>query len=72
MHIFEDDWIYKEEIIKSILLNRLGIIENKIYARKCELKEVSYKDSKEFLDNNHIQGNSMSKHRIGLYYNDEL
>lgn len=44
----------------------------KIYARKTICKEVSYNESKIFLDENHIQGNCISKYRYGLYYNDEL
>jgi hypothetical protein len=31
IHIWEDDWKNKKEIIKSILLNKLGKITNKIY-----------------------------------------
>jgi hypothetical protein len=72
IHIWEDDWVYKNDIIKSMLLNKLDK-SIKIYARKCKIKEVS--DSKlvrEFLDRNHIQGYSTSSYKIGLYYNDEL
>lgn len=72
IHIFEDEWINKQNIVKSRIKNILGVTSNKIYARKCEVKEISYTDCKEFLDNNHIQGNSTSKYRYGLYYNNEL
>ena len=72
IHIFEDEWIYKTDIVKSRLKSVLGIIENKIYARKCKIKEVSFNDCKLFLEKNHIQGNVNSKYRYGLYYNDEL
>jgi len=72
IHIFQDDWLYKSHIIKSIIRNKLGLIDTKIFARKCEIKEVSSKDSREFLDNNHIQGFAKSKYKIGLYYNNEL
>ena len=72
IHIFEDEWLYKQEIVKSRLKSILGIIDNKIYARQCIIKEVSFKESNEFLEKNHIQGNCMSKYRYGLYYNNEL
>lgn len=72
INIWEDDWLYKDNIIKSIISNRLGVLSDRIYARKCVIKEVSAKTSREFLDNNHIQGYSNSKVKIGLYYNDEL
>ena len=72
IHIFEDEWDTKKDIVKSRLKNILGLTENKIYARKCEIREVTPKDAKIFLDNNHIQGNINSKYKIGLYYNNEL
>lgn len=33
IHIFEDDWIYRKDIIKDILKQSLGIYDKKIYAR---------------------------------------
>ena len=71
-HIFEDEWIYKQDIIKSMLKNFLHLIDIRIYARKCEIKEVNPKDSKEFLNNNHLQGNCNGSVKLGLYYNNEL
>ena len=72
-HIWEDDWLYKKEIVKSMILNRLGKIQNKIYARKCEIKQIKNpKLIRDFLNNNHIQGYTTSKINIGLYYNNDL
>lgn len=68
-----EDWIKnKPEIVESILLNKLGLINNSIYARKCIIKEIDSKTCNEFLDKNHIQGRSAASVRLGLYYNDEL
>ena len=72
IHIFEDEWLYKQDIVKSRLKNIFGLSENKIYARKCIIKTVSFIDSKKFINDNHIQGNCPSKYRYGLYYNNEL
>ncbi len=72
IHIFEDEWLYKQDIIKSRIKNILGYSENRIYGRKCEIREVNNKDSKLFLDDNHIQGNVTASIRLGLYYNNEL
>lgn len=72
IHIFEDEWISKREIVKSRLRNIFGVTPNRIYARQCDIREVSYKESKMFLDKCHIQGNCVSKYRYGLYYNNEL
>ena len=72
IHIYEDDWIYKQDIVKSIILNKLGKSE-KIYARKTEIKEIDdNKLIRDFLEKNHIQGFIGSKIKIGLFYNNEL
>lgn len=72
IHIWEDDWVFKNDIIKSILLNRINNISEKIYARKCKIRIVDSKVSKIFLNDNHIQGNTTSSIRIGLFHNNEL
>lgn len=72
VHIFEDEWMFHKDIVKSRLLNICGKSNEKIYARKCILKEVDYNVARDFLNSNHLQGNCISKYRYGLYYNDEL
>ena len=72
IHIFENEWIYKQDIVKSRLKNLFGIYDKIIYARNCEIKELSQKQIREFLDLNHIQGYCSSKINLGLFYNDEL
>lgn len=71
IHIYEDDWVYKQEIVKSRIKNILGK-SKKVYARKCTIKEINNTESKEFLNKNHIQKNSVSKVKIGLYHDNEL
>ena len=72
IHIFEDEWVYKQNIVKSRLKSILGFNSDKIYARKCSIKEVDGKTCREFLDMNHLQGGINSSVRYGLYYNNEL
>ena len=72
IHIFEDEWVHKNSIVKSRLKNILGITKTKIYGRKCIIKEVLTKDKTKFLNENHIQGSVGSNINLGLYYNDEL
>ncbi len=72
LHIWEDDWVYKNDIIKSIISNRIGMSES-IYARKCQIREVfDINIVRKFLNDNHIQGYSHSSIKLGLYYKDEL
>ena len=72
VHIFENEWNFKQAIVKSRIKNLLGVFGFTIYARKCEVKEVSSKESFEFQNQNHIQGGVHSKVNIGLYYENEL
>lgn len=72
IHFFEDEIKFKLDIVNSILLNRLGLTKNKIYARNCKVCEVNKKDCSEFLTKNHIQGDCKGIFRYGLYYNNDL
>jgi hypothetical protein len=70
--IWGDDWIYKKNIVKSIINYKINNVQNKIYAIKCTIKLVDTNESKKFLTENHLQGNCISSIKLGLYYNDEL
>jgi hypothetical protein len=72
LHIFEDEWVYKKEIVKSIIKNKLRLSNNKIYARKCEIRPVNHQESIVFMEDNHIQGKVKSSVRLGLYHQDML
>lgn len=73
LHVFEDEWIFKKEIVKSIIKSKLGIIENKIYGRKTEVKEINDNGLiREFLETNHLQGFVGSNIKIGLFHNNVL
>ena len=73
IQIWEDNWLYSQNIIKSMIINKLNKTLNKIYARKTEIKEINNNNLvRKFLDNNHIQGFIGSKVKIGLFYDNEL
>lgn len=72
IQVYEDDWLFKQDIVKSRILNLLGKSE-KIYARKCEIREINdNKLIREFLEKNHIQGYIGAKIKIGIFYKEEL
>lgn len=70
--IWEDQIKTKPEIVKSIILSKLGIYGTRIYARKCIIKEIDSNISTNFLNENHIQGRTNAKIKLGLYYDNEL
>ncbi len=72
IHVFENEWNYKQDIVMSRIKNLLGIYDATVYARKCEIREVTSKESKIFQEANHIQGAVNAKVHLGLYYGNEL
>jgi hypothetical protein len=70
--IYENEWMLKKDIVKSILMNKLGKTPTRIYARKCTYGDVDKKIASTFLEKNHIQGDCKFSNAYGLYYNNEL
>lgn len=72
-HIFSSEYLdeTRRKIWQSMILNKLGK-SKRIQARKCEIKEITNKEAKEFCEQNHIQGYVNSKIRIGLFHEDNL
>lgn len=72
IHIWECDYIKKKDIVLSNLKSILGLIKNKYQARKCVIKEISSVQANNFLNENHLQGSTVSKIRLGLFSDGEL
>jgi len=67
--IFQDEWLHKKNIVKKMLLAKLGLLsDTKLYARNTYCKGVlDYKNVENFLERNHIQGRSSGSFYIGLF-----
>ena len=72
VHIFEYEWLEKKDLIKSLIKSKLGIFDKKIFARKCQIKELDYKEYANFCNQNHLQGECGAKVKLGLFYKNEL
>lgn len=73
IHIFENEWLYKQDIVKSRLMslfNSDAII--KVNARQCKIIPITSAESCKFLLTNHLQGSTNASIRLGLFYKDEL
>ena len=70
--IWEDQIIHKPDIVKSMILSKLGIYEHRIGGRKCVVKEIDGKLCSDFLNKYHLQGNTHASIRIGLFYGEDL
>lgn len=71
IHLWESDFCNKREIIESLLLNKINL-SKKIYARKCVVKKLNFIETKNFLNENHLQGWCISKFSYGLFFENEL
>lgn len=71
--ICEDEWVYKNEIVKIKLAHLFNKDPHKkVFARKCILNEISLEYKKAFLNEYHIQGNCNSSINYGLFYDNEI
>ena len=70
LFFYEDEIINKLDIIESIIKNKVGLTK-RIFARKCKVKKLDTKTSKEFCEKNHLMGKGSGK-GFGLYFEEEL
>lgn len=72
IHVFEDEWKFKKRIVINRLKSILGKTVGRIFARKCDVKEIDVSLARKFLDKYHIQGYVQSNVRLGLIYKNRL
>lgn len=72
VRIFEDEWLNRKEQVKSLLLARFGIHDGeRVFARKCAVREISNYEAKKFLETHHVQGWCHSGICFGLFREQE-
>lgn len=74
IQIFEDEYSLHKPIVLSKISHILNVDthKNKIYGRKCSIREINGDLAKLFLEQNHIQGYFYATVYIGAFYNDKL
>ena len=72
IHIYEYEWNTMRDKIVQLLKIALGVADNKIYARKCEVREITNQEAKILNDKVHLQNHRNAQVTYGLYYHDEL
>ena len=72
IHIWEYEWNDETSNIKIFIKDILNKNKQKIFARKCIIKELNSSIYKEFCDKNHIQKSLGAKVKLGLFYRNEL
>lgn len=71
LQFWDYQWTEKQEIVKSIIANKLGL-SAKIAARKSECMVLSHDTASAFFNNNHLYGFRPAANYLGLINNGEI
>jgi hypothetical protein len=72
IHVFEDEWVHKKEIVKSIIRSRFKRFDFVINSSQCEIKEIDSAISQTFLNENCVSDAIECEINIGLFYENSL
>ena len=74
IHIFEDEWLNKRDIVLSKIKHLCSMDGDlpKIFGRKTEIRKITKKEGNIFLDKFHIQGDGIASLYYGAFYQDKL
>lgn len=70
IHIFENEWLFWKEKVKSVIKSQLGKIDNNVYARNLTVVNIDNNVKNSFLEKNHLQGRDNSSVRLALVNSD--
>jgi hypothetical protein len=71
--IFEDEWLFKREQIKNILLHRIRQnLSKSIRPKLCEVKKIKNDVADPFYEKNHYIGACKAKINYGAFYKNQL
>lgn len=70
--LWEDQLVNSWEKVKNMILSKLGIYKERIYARKTVIQEVPASISREFQEKYHMQGYANALITMGLYTTEGL
>lgn len=69
---FQDEIELKSQIVQSMISAREGK-STRIFARKCEVRRITSKSTRDFFLKNHLQGSGVGgAFAVGLFYEEEL
>lgn len=72
MQFWDFEWENKKDIVKSIILNALGVHSERVFARNTEIEEITSRQARTFCEENHIHGFRAANKYLGLAQNGVL
>lgn len=71
LQITDWQWYNKPDIVKGIIGSKL-MMNDRVHARKCVIREVTTADARVFFNSTHLSGFAASSNYYGLYVGNEL
>ena len=72
LQVLDTELIKQFDVVLSRIYAKIGLIKNKIPARKTTVVEITKTQKANFLNTNHLQKNDKSKIDLGLIYEGEI
>lgn len=66
LFLYQDRWTGKGPLVRKMLEAHLGCRKT-VFARNCEIREISQESAASFLEKNHLYGSLKSAFRYGLF-----
>ena len=71
IQIYENEWLDKPNIVKSMLGSKLGC-SKRLYARNCDVVVIPDRDAGDFFNENHLNGHRKSNLCVALIYKSDI
>lgn len=72
VQFWDFEWENKKDIVKSIILNALGVRSNVVYARSTKIVKLPSSQARRFCVENHIHGFRAANEYLGLVDDNDL
>lgn len=72
VHIWEDDWYVKRDIVEDMVRKALGVCPNKICSDECLVKDIGTSVSRKFVGENSLYRYENSGLKFGMFHNTAL
>jgi len=69
---FRQDEIKERPLIIQSMIGNIKKSNTRIFARKCSLQEIEFKEASEFLERTHLMGKGPASRALGLFYDNKL
>lgn len=72
LSVYEDEWRDKRQLVEAMIKHRLGLVTNKLHARKLSIVELTNAQAFQFFDHNHLEGHVRASVIYGLVHDGKL